>query len=141
MIAPATMPRDRRWSTRRTPARCIGQRHGRAADLVMVLRQPAFEEHVCGAPLHFQTQGKIGRWHQTPKNPILLEYYFLQLELEAAIAASIDHCNNHRYHESIGNLTPADVYVGRGETSLTDRRRINLQTIQNRRLNQQRQAA
>ncbi|MFN7223098.1 MAG: hypothetical protein ACK4MS_03695 [Paracoccaceae bacterium] len=42
----------------------------------------------------------------------------------------MDHYNNHRYHESIGNLTPADVYVGRGETILAERRRIKHQTIQ-----------
>ncbi|MCB6180076.1 integrase core domain-containing protein, partial [Rhodobacter sp. Har01] len=62
-------------------------------------------------------------------------------ELETAIAAFIDHYNNHRCHESIGNLTPADVYFGRGETILAQRRRIKQQTIQNRRLNHQRQAA
>ena len=39
------------------------------------------------------------------------------------------------------NLTPADVYFGRGETILAERRRIKLKTIQNRRLNHQRQAA
>ena len=33
--------------------------------------------HVRGAPLHPQTQGKIERWHQTLKNRILLENYFL----------------------------------------------------------------
>ena len=65
----------------------------------------------------------------------------LEGELEAAIAAFIDHYNNHRYHESIGNLTPADVYFGRGETILAERRRIKHKTIQNRRLNHQRQAA
>ena len=75
------------------------------------------------------------------KNRILLENYFFEGELEAAIATFIDHYNNHRYHESIGNLTPADVYFGRGETILAERRRIKLQTIQNRRLNHQRQAA
>ena len=33
--------------------------------------------HIRGAPLHPQTQGKIERWHQTLKNRILLENYFL----------------------------------------------------------------
>ena len=33
--------------------------------------------HVRGAPLLPQTQGKIERWHQTLKNRILLENYFL----------------------------------------------------------------
>ena len=33
--------------------------------------------HVRGAPYHPQTQGKIERWHQTLKNRILLENYFL----------------------------------------------------------------
>ena len=97
--------------------------------------------HVRGAPMHPQTQGKIERWHQTLKNRILLENYFLEGDLEAAIAAFIEHYNNHRYHESIDNLTPADVYFGRGETILTERRRIKQQTIQNRHLNHQRQAA
>src|SRR3954451_12656424 len=30
-----------------------------------------------GAPRHPQTQGKIERWHQTMKNRILLENYYL----------------------------------------------------------------
>jgi transposase InsO family protein len=111
-----------------------------ACDLAIYLEDKGIK-HVRGAPMHPQTQGKIERWHQTLKNRILLENYFLEGELEAAIAAFIDHYNNRRYHESIGNLTPADVYFGRGETILTERRRIKLQTIQNRRLNHQRQAA
>lgn len=98
-------------------------------------------KHVRGAPFHPQTQGKIERWHQTMKNRVLLENYYLPGDLEAQIGAFIDHYNNHRYHESIGNLTPADVYFGRGETILAERRRIKQQTIQNRRLNHQRQAA
>jgi transposase InsO family protein len=34
-------------------------------------------DHVRGAPNHPQTQGKIERWHQTMKNRVLLENYFL----------------------------------------------------------------
>jgi transposase InsO family protein len=44
--------------------------------------------HVRGAPNHPQTQGKIERWHQTLKNRILLENYYLPGDLEAASAGS-----------------------------------------------------
>ena len=40
-------------------------------------------KHSRGAPYHPQTQGKIERWHQTLKNRILLENYFLPGDLEA----------------------------------------------------------
>ena len=111
-----------------------------AEDLAKYLEDKGMK-HVRGARMHPQTQGKIERWHLTLKNRILLENYSLEDELEAAIAAFIDHYNNHRYHESIGNLTPADVYFGHGETILAERKRIKQQTIQNHRLNHQCQAA
>jgi transposase InsO family protein/transposase-like protein len=111
-----------------------------AGDLAEYLSDKGMK-HIRGAPMHPQTQGKIERWHQTLKNRILLENYFLEGELKAAIAAFIDHYNTHRYHESIANLTPADVYFGRGETILAERRRIKHKTIQNRRLNHHRKAA
>jgi len=41
--------------------------------------------HVRGAPYHPMTQGKIERWHQTLKNRILLEHYYLPGDLEAQI--------------------------------------------------------
>jgi transposase InsO family protein len=69
------------------------------------------------------TQGKIERWHQTLKNRILLENYFLPGDLEAQIAAFVADYNNRRYHESIDNLTPADVYCGRGHAILAERER------------------
>ena len=98
-------------------------------------------EHIRGAPCHPQTQGKIERWHQTLKNRILLENYYLPGELEARVAAFVDHYNHRRVHESLGNLTPADVYFGRGEAVLLDRQRIKRQTIQRRRLLHHSQAA
>jgi putative transposase len=98
-------------------------------------------EHIRGAPCHPQTQGKIERWHQTLKNRILLENHYLPGELAARIGAFVDHYNHRRHHESLGNLTPADVYFGRGQTILRERERIKRQTIQQRRLLHQSQAA
>jgi len=97
--------------------------------------------HVRGAPYHPMTQGKIERWHQTLKNRILLENYYLPGDLEAEIGAFITDYNHLRYHESLGNLTPADVYFERGQTILIERERIKRQTITNRRLLHRRQAA
>ena len=91
-------------------------------------------DHVRGAPNHPQTQGKIERWHQTLKNRILLENHYLPGALEQAIGDFIEHYNNQRYHESLGNLTPADVYCGRAETILARRKEIKAKTIRKRRL-------
>jgi transposase InsO family protein len=97
--------------------------------------------HVRGAPNHPQTQGKIERWHQTLKNRVLLENYFLPGQLEAAVAAFVEHYNNHRYHESLGNLAPADVYFGRGPAILEAREKIKKLTIRSRRLSHHSRAA
>ena len=91
-------------------------------------------EHVRGAPYHPQTQGKIERWHQTLKNRILLENYYLPGDLEAQLGALVEHYNHRRYHESLNNLTPADVYFGRGQAILLERKRIKRKTIEHRRL-------
>ena len=75
-----------------------------AADLADCLEDKGMD-HVRGAPHHPQTQGKIERWHQTMKNRVLLENYFLPGDLERQIGAFVDHYNNHRYHESPANHT------------------------------------
>ena len=98
-------------------------------------------EHIRGAPYHPQTQGKIERWHQTLKNRILLNNYYLPRELEEQISAFVENYNNKRLHESLNNLTPADVYFGRGQAILEERKRIKKITIQNRRLQHQLKAA
>ena len=87
------------------------------------------------------TQGKIERWHQTLKNRILLENYYLPGDLENQIEAFVQHYNYNRYHESLGNLTPADVYFGRGQTILLKRERIKQKTIEHRRLLNRKAAA
>ena len=60
---------------------------------------------------------------------------------EAQVEAFVGHYNHQRYHESLGNLTPADVYFGRGQTILLKRERIKRKTIEHRRLQHRKDAA
>jgi transposase InsO family protein len=79
------------------------------------------------------TQGKIERYHRSLKNQILLEHYYLPGQLEARLAEFVAYYNNCRYHESLNNLTPADIYFGRAQTILSRRQKIKLNTIELRR--------
>ena len=98
-------------------------------------------KHSRGAPYHPQTQGKIERWHQTLKNRILLENYFLPGDLETHIEAFVDHYNHQRYQESLNNVTPSDVYFGRDKAILQQRERIKQNTLETRRLQHRKQTA
>lgn len=91
-------------------------------------------EHTRGAPYHPMTQGKIERYHRSMKNIVNLQNYFLPGELESQIASFVEYYNNQRYHESLDNLTPADVYFGRTKEVLDKRAQIKKQTMQHRRL-------
>lgn len=68
--------------------------------------------HVRGTPFHPQTQGKFERWHQSLKNRVLPEYYFLPGDLQNQIEAFVEHYNNHRYHKTLDNVTPASANFG-----------------------------
>jgi len=93
-------------------------RRGQAGVLLSALR-----------PDHPQTQDKIERWHQTLKNRILLENYFLPGDLEAFV----DHYNHRRYHENLNNVTPAHVSFGRDKAVLQQREKIKRKTLETRR--------
>jgi putative transposase len=89
--------------------------------------------HTRGKPYHPMTQGKIERYHRSLKNLILLEHYYLPGQLEARLAEFVAYYNNCRYHESLNNLTPADIYFGRGQSILIRRQTIKRKTIELRR--------
>jgi hypothetical protein len=44
----------------------------------------------------------------------------------------VNYYNFERYHESLQNLTPAEVYYGRGDRKLKQRERIKNQTLNER---------
>ncbi len=85
--------------------------------------------HTRGKPYHPMTQGKIERWHRTLKDRILLNNYYLPEELERQIDAFVNYYNTSRYHESLNNLTPYDVFTGQGSAILQKRNRIKEKTM------------
>jgi putative transposase len=103
-----------------------------AADLKNYLEERGIQ-HVRGRPHHPQTQGKIERYHRTMKNVIKLQNYYLPEELCREIERFVRYYNEERYHESLDNLTPADVYSGKRGEILQERRKIKIQTLQKRR--------
>jgi len=90
--------------------------------------------HIHSRPYHPQTQGKIERYHRSMKSIVKLDTFYFPWELEQAIANFVDYYNHQRYHESLDNLTPADVYFGRAEEVLTQRQIIKEQTLMERRI-------
>ena len=85
--------------------------------------------HVRGRPMHPQTQGKIERWHRSKKNIVKLENYYLPGDLINRLEEVVEYYNNERYHESLKNLTLADVYFGRGHEILKEQHLIKLKTM------------
>ena len=90
-------------------------------------------DHTRGAPYHPMTQGKIERYHRSMKNIIKLNNYYLPSQLENEIADFVSYYNNHRYHESLNNVRPADVYYGRYHEIETERAKIKRETMKKRR--------
>jgi putative transposase len=89
--------------------------------------------HIHGRAFHPMTQGKIERYHRSLKNIVLLEHYYMPGELQDAIGGFVTHYNHYRYHESLNNVTPADVYYGRYTQVLQKRGSIRERTMKERR--------
>lgn len=88
--------------------------------------------HIRCSPHHPQTNGKLERFHETLKARLNLLVYTSPGSLRAAMAGFIDFYNHRRYHEGIGNVTPADVYYGRREGILKRREEQKRATIYER---------
>ena len=104
-----------------------------SGELAKYIRQKDME-HIRGAPYHPMTQGKIERYHRSMKNVVKLEHYYYPWELESAIAEWVAHYNHERYHESLDNVTPADVYEGRRNNILDQRAMVRARTMNQRKI-------
>jgi len=82
---------------------------------------------------HPQTQGKIERYHRSMKNIVKLNHYYCPDELIGALDSFVNYYNHKRYHESLDNVTPADVYWGKKEQILLRREKIKIQNMKMRR--------
>jgi putative transposase len=103
-----------------------------SSELAQFLKEQRIK-HIHGSPYHPMTQGKIERWHRSMKNVVKLQHYYSPPELENAISAWVEYYNNQRYHESLDNVTPADVYFGRDKEIIKKRNRLKEQTLTLRR--------
>jgi len=64
---------------------------------------------------------------------VLLEHYVLPGDLGRQAGACVEYDNTRRYHESLGNLTPADASYGRGDQILQQQEEIKRKTLLARR--------
>ncbi|WP_409516652.1 hypothetical protein [Epilithonimonas sp.] len=65
------------------------------------------------------------------KNVVKLNHFYHPEELMEALEKFVEN-NNKRYHESLKNLPPADVYFGRSEQILEKRKQIKSDAIRKR---------
>jgi putative transposase len=90
-------------------------------------------DHTRGRPYHPQTQGKIERWHRSLKNVVKLQNYYSPSQLAEAIEDFVEYYNNHRYHESLDNMTPVSIYYGKQKEVQSERDKIKRETMALRR--------
>jgi putative transposase len=63
------------------------------------------------------------------KNVVLLYNYHYHWELEWVIADFDEYYNNQRYHESLENMTPANIYYGKDKEVKNKQEKIMRRTM------------
>ena len=84
--------------------------------------------HIYSIRNHTQTDVKVERLNRTAKEKLLL---IVQASLEVfdgALEVLLHWYRYEDYHEGLSNLHPADVYYGRADSFLEQRKRLKEQT-------------
>ena len=100
-----------------------------AADLAQWLDQQKME-HVRSALIIRRPRARSSAGIRRSRTASCLSTTTPPGDLERQVAAFVAHYNHARYHESLDNLTPADVYFGRAEAVLLERERIGARQSQ-----------
>lgn len=88
--------------------------------------------HILASPYHPQTNGKIERYHKSLKSVVKLHVYGCPSKLKAEIGKFISHYNKNRYHESLGNVSPDDVFYGKRNEIIKRRKEKQQKTFMER---------
>jgi len=88
--------------------------------------------HILASPYHPQTNGKIERYHKSLKSRVKLYVYDCPNALKEEVGKFISYYNKKRYHESLGNVTPDDVFYGRRDLIIKERNEKRRLTLKSR---------
>jgi putative transposase len=88
-------------------------------------------KHIFGTPYHPQGRGKIERFNRRIKEKLCLVVYCSPDELKRGVAETIA-TYNRTPHESLDNVSPDDVYAGKREVILKQRREKKRLTLERR---------
>jgi putative transposase len=85
-------------------------------------------KHIFSMRNHPQTNGKIERLNRTVKDQLTLIVHASPEAFDRALEAFLQWYRYEHYHEGIGNLHPADVYYGRADAILMQRKALQKAT-------------